>query len=153
MVDPYAPPLNDPPRSTPATAFAPVPETTAPPVVHEHDPVRRPERPAWRDRAERDDVRTEPARPGLFWTVAAIGIGLLALGRLILYFAVADDLPGDQGAPTLLAVLGGVTLSAGLALAALLQRGLSMPVRTALMVGAGFFAIAGWGGLPGYVAL
>jgi hypothetical protein len=160
MVDPYAPPTDDAPRSTPATAFAPVPELNSPAAPPLHDTLRRPERPerTWRDRLDRDrgldrEARTEPARPGLFWTVAAIGVGLLALGRLVLYFAVADDLPGDRNAPALFGVLGVIAVSAGLALAALLQRGLSMPVRTALMIGAGFFAAFGWDGIPGILAI
>lgn len=146
MVDPYAPPAEAPAPAPPATAY----ETYGATAVHE--PPRRTERPErpWRER-ERAEPRTEPARPGLFWTIAAAGVGLLLLARLVLYFAVADELPGDRSAPAFVAVLGVIALSAGLALAAVLQRGLATPWRIALLLGAGFFAIAGWD-LDGAVA-
>lgn len=114
------------------------------------EPPRRRER-AWRDRdrdRDRDhEPHAEPARPGLFWVVAAVGIGLLCLARLVLYFAVADELDGDVSASAFMAVLGVVTLSVGLALAAILQRGLATSWRVALILGAGFFAVVGADGL------
>lgn len=153
MVDPYAPPREAPNRPhRPAPAVEPyVPSNVAgttgyqqtyeaPPL---HEPPRERDRP-WR-RSEAHEVhehepRTEPARLGLFWTVAAVGIGLLCLARLIVFFAVSNDLPDEQVAPAFFATLGVVTLSAGLVLAALLQRGLAMPWRIALLLGAGYFA-------------
>ena len=161
MVDPYAPPADSaarPPRPTPTPYTEP--STTATGQVYEQapPPARRStedyeeRRRAWRRDHDRDTVhepRTDPARPGLFWVVAAIGIGLLLLGRLVLYFAVADELDGEVSAPAFLAVLGVIALSAGLALAGVLQRGLATPWRIALLLGAGFFAIAGWDG-PGF---
>lgn len=142
MVDPYAPPTDAPAPRTHRTAYGPtvVEPAPAPPVAR--DPVRpRTERP-WRDTLH-DEPHTEPARPGLFWTVAAIGVGLLCLARLVLFFAVSDAMDGDLVAPAFVAVLGVIALSAGLALAALLQRGLATSWRIALLLGAGFFAIAG----------
>lgn len=163
MADPYAPPMDSPPPR-PATATRPegglVEEYAAPPAVNE--PLRRRERP-WREARfereqdrdrdhDRDRPRAEPARPGMFWVIAAIGIGLLCLARLVLFFAMADELDGDISAAALIATVGVVTLSVGLALAAVLQRGLATPWRIALLLGAGFFAVVGWDGL-GFVAL
>jgi hypothetical protein len=151
MVDPYAPPMDGTPSTTrPPTTPGPLTSTYEAPPYHE-PPRARPDRP-WREAREHErdrerELRTEPARPGLFWVVAAVGIGLLALARLVLYFAIADDLDGDVSAPAFLGVLGLIALSVGLALAGLLQRGLATPWRIALMLGAGFFAIAGWGPL------
>lgn len=141
MVDPYAPP-RDAPRtpSSPAPAPALAYEPYEPAQTVREREQRRPER-RWREERE---PHTEPARPGLFWVVAAVGIGLLLLGRLVYYFAVADDLPGELNAPALFATLGVITLSAGLALAGVLQRGLATPWRIALLLGAGFFAVVGW---------
>jgi hypothetical protein len=150
MVDPYAPPresANRPPRPAPGVEpYVPsnVAGTTgrtyqqtyeAPPL---HETPRERDRP-WR-RDEAHEPPTEPARPGLFWTVAAVGIGLLCLARLIVFFAVSNDLPDEQVAPAFFATLGVITLSAGLALAALLQRGLAIPWRIALILGSGYFA-------------
>lgn len=148
MVDPYAPPMDAPAPSRTATGYAPTPLTQTydrPPAA---EPPRRRER-AWhdRDRDREHEARSEPARPGLFWVVAGIGIGLLCLARLFLYFAVADTMAGDVSASAFMAVLGVVTLSVGLALAALLQRGLATSWRIALMLGAGFFAVVGADGL------
>jgi hypothetical protein len=154
MVDPYAPPresANRPLRPAPGvepyvpsnvtrTGASPGSQTyqqtyEAPPL---HETPRDRDRP-WR-RDETHEPRTEPARPGLFWTVAAVGIGLLCLARLIVFFAVSNDLPDEQVAPAFFATLGVITLSAGLALAALLQRGLAIPWRIALILGSGYFA-------------
>lgn len=147
MVDPYAPPTDAPAPRGPLMGTAPLTQAYDEPPAPET--VRRPDRP-WRESRfdrRRDEPRSEPARPGLFWVVAAVGIGLLCLARLVSYFAVAGDLDGDVSAPAFLAVLGLVALSAGLALAALLQRGLATPWRIALMLGAGVFAVVGWDGL------
>lgn len=162
MVDPYAPPQDSsgrPPRPTPiAEPYRPsvggqayeqaYPESHPSPPVHEtyRERDRR-----WR-RGDAHEPRAEPARPGLFWTVAAVGIGLLALARLMLLFVVQDGLPNDQVASALFATLGVIALSVGLCLAGLLQRGLATPWRIALLIGAGFFAVAGdfpFGGLGG----
>lgn len=172
MVDPYAPPQETatrPPRPGPhveppasaTQAFAP--SAYDPPVYEpaslrerelerERDRVR--DRPWRRDRDTAHEPRTEPARLGLFWTVAAVGIGLLCLARLMLFFVVSDDLPDDQVAAALFGTLGLIALAVGLALAAVLQRGLSMPWRVALVLGAGYFAavpgsvpVLGFGGL------
>lgn len=158
MVDPYAPPMDNPPPR-PATAARPegslVEEYPAPAT---NEPLRRRDRDRpWREsrferERERDAPRTEPARPGLFWIIAGLGIGLLCLARLVLFFAVADDLDGDVSAAALIAVFGVVTLAVGLTLAAVLQRGLATPWRIALLLGGGFFAVVGWDGL-GFVSL
>ncbi|HJQ93851.1 MAG TPA: hypothetical protein VJ874_06155 [Candidatus Thermoplasmatota archaeon] len=85
----------------------------------------------------------DPAHPGLFWVVAAIGIGLLCLGRLLSFFSYVGDLDGEDVAPAVFNVFGVLGLAVGLALAAVLQRGLSTGVRAALILGAGFFAMSG----------
>lgn len=155
MVDPYAPPqesaVNRPPRPGPyAEPYEPASGGQVYQRTYEPAPVH--ETPVQRDRADRDrpwrrddrhETQAEPARPGVFWTVAAVGIGLLALARLMLFFAVQDNLPNDQVASALFATLGVIALSAGLCLAGLLQRGLATPWRIALMIGAGYFAVAG----------
>lgn len=151
MVDPYAPPQEAPSRpARPAPYSEPyAPSSTAsggqlyqqtyePAPVH--DSARDRDRP-WR--RESHEPRAEPAKLGVFWTVAAVGIGLLCLARLMLFFVVQDDLPAEQVASALFATLGVIALSAGLCLAGLLQRGLHTPWRIALMIGAGFFAVAG----------
>lgn len=171
MADPFAPP--EAPRDRrhrPATAYnAPAAPVTTTTYGAEEVPVAGtrplPTRPttatAWRDdRDTRDDhrmrdrVNLEPARPGPFWIVAGIGIGLVLLARLVWYFTVAGDLPDGLETPTLFSVLGVITLSAGLALAGLLQRGLATPWRIALVLGAGFFALAGdaWLGFDAFFA-
>ena len=128
----------DPPSSTAyGQAYEPAYEPPAP-VHHEaRDRDRR-----WR-RSDSHEPRTEPARPGLFWTVAAVGIGFLLLARLTLFFVLQDDLPAERVASALFATLGVIALSAGLCLAGLLQRGLATPWRVALLLGAGYFAVVG----------
>jgi hypothetical protein len=149
MVDPYAPPREAPSRPhRPSPSVEPyVPSNVAgtgtayqqtyeaPPL---HETPRERDRP-WR-RSDAHEPRTEPARPGLFWVVAAIGIGLLCLARLMVFFAVSDDLPDEQVAPAFFATAGVITMAAGLGLAAILQRGLAVPWRIALLLGAGYFA-------------
>ena len=162
MVDPYAPPQDTaarPPRPAPVaepyrpSASGQVYEqtypATGPTPVYDTDRDRH--RP-WRRHDAHDEPRAEPAHLGLFWTVAAVGIGLLALSRLMLFFVLQDDLPNEQVASALFATLGVIALSVGLCLAGLLQRGLATPWRIALLIGAGFFAVAGafpFGGLGG----
>ncbi|MHB1260689.1 MAG: hypothetical protein ACYC2H_03125 [Thermoplasmatota archaeon] len=154
MVDPYVPPQestpNRPPRPGPyAEPYQPAAggqvyqRTYEPAPVHEAPTRERFDRDRpWR-RDDRREPNAEPAHLGMFWTVAAVGIGLLALARLMLFFAVQDNLPNDQVAGALFATLGVIALSAGLCLAGLLQRGLATPWRIALMIGAGYFAIGG----------
>jgi hypothetical protein len=150
MVDPYAPPQDTAGRpARPAPYAEPYVPTAGSQVYQQtyeapppHDASRDRDRP-WRRDAHDHEPRTEPARLGLFWTVAAVGIGLLALSRLMLFFVLQDDLPGEQVASALFATLGVIALSVGLCLAGLLQRGLATPWRIALMIGAGFFAVAG----------
>jgi hypothetical protein len=149
MVDPYAPPTEGPAR--PPTAYT----TGATGLTQEtYDrPVERYETPRerrLRHEHERTHERPEPARPGLFWAVAAVGVGLLCLARLLAYFAIQDTLPNDQVAPALFGVLGVLALSAGLALAAVLQRGLQVSWRIALILGAGFFAVVGLPAVPAF---
>jgi hypothetical protein len=105
----------------------------------------------WRHRrAARSEPRLEPAHPGLFWSIAAIGIGLLGLARLLLFFATSGNVPANQVAAGLFGVIGLVALSVCLACAAVLQRGLATPWRIALLLGAGYFAVVGLGfGFPG----
>lgn len=154
MTDPFAPPAEAPARYEPTPrgdAARTVYEPAAARTVYE-PPTRtnlQDERDArWRRHEREDRLRHErdlpqPARPGLFWVVAGIGIGLLLLARLVLYFTLVDELPDGVEAPALFAVLGVIGLSAGLALAGLLQRGLAVPWRIALVAAAGFFAVAG----------
>jgi hypothetical protein len=160
MPDPYAPPQDSPSRGSTA-GYAPTPLTqTYEPAPPYESPRSRHDRP-WRDNARdnardsaRYEARPEPARPGMFWVIAAVGVGILCLARLLLYGAVAGDLPGDRVAPALFGVLGLVTLSIGLCLAAVLQRGLATSWRIALLLGAGFFASVGaWDGLAGALFL
>ncbi len=84
-----------------------------------------------------------PAADGmLWWAVAAAGVGLLLLARVVFVLGegnVADD---AQGA-AVVAALGRVALGGGLAAAALLQRQLAMGLRLALLLGAAFVAV--WG--------
>lgn len=120
MADPFAPP-SDAPRT------------------------RRPKTPAAdAHHGSADDAapRREPAHAGTFWIVAGIGIGLLALARVIQFFTYVGDLDGEDMAPAIFGLFGAVTLTVGLALAALLQRGLSAGVRAALIIAAGYFALA-----------
>lgn len=79
----------------------------------------------------------------MFWVVAAVGIGLICLGTLISFFTYMGDLDGEDVAPALFGVFGGIALAVGLALAAVLQRGLSTGIRVALLLGAGYFAVSG----------
>ena len=126
MADPFAPPTDAPrrrPRSVPvadpAPAYEPAPSAGSGP--------------------------RDPAQPGLFWVVAAIGVGLVCLGTLLSFFSYVGDLDGEDVAPAVFNVFGSIALSVGLALAAVLQRGLSTGIRTALLLGAGYFAIGGGG--------
>jgi len=138
MTDPYAPPA-DPVAATTSTTYAPRPETPAPydPTTYESPRERR-----LRHERDRDRPRAEPARLGPFWTIAAVGVGLLCLARLVLFFAVSGGLPGNQVAGGLFAVVGLIAVAAGLA-CAVLQRGLATPWRIALLLGAAYFASVG----------
>jgi hypothetical protein len=152
MVDPYAPPTEDlgGPTRPPAPGYGAGGQAYETPYARPEAYESPRER---RVRHERDRARephAEPARPGLFWAVAAVGIGLLCLARLVAFFAIQDEMANDRVAPALFAVLGAITLTAGLALAGMLQRGLSTPVRAALLLGAGFFAIVGLLGIPAF---
>ena len=127
MADPFAPP-SDVPRRRRAPAAAPAPTVPA----YDLDPA-----------LGSDPLdRAAPAHAGPFWLVAAIGIGLLCLGRLLLLLSYITDLEGEMVAPALFDVFGVLALSVGLALAALLQRGLTTGVRAALMIAAGYFAVS-----------
>ena len=152
MVDPYAPPAETLAPTRPPTAVDAGGQAYETPYDQTYGRETPRDR---RIRHERDrprEMRPEPARPGLFWAVAAIGVGILCLARLMEYFAVQDTLANDQVVPALFGTLGIIALSAGLALAAVLQRGLAVPWRIALLLGAGFFAVVGWDGL-GFVSL
>lgn len=150
MVDPYAPPTEGPGiRPTPVYGTGPTQDAYDRPAErYETARERRVRHEREHDRLH--EPRPEPARPGLFWAIAAVGIGLLCLARLVAFFAVQDELANDRVAPALFAVLGAITLSAGLALAAVLQRGLQVPWRIALLLGAGFFAVVGLPGVPAF---
>ena len=124
MADPFAPPSDAPRRRS--TAAKPAP-------AYEPEPA------AWSEPRQARD----PAHPGLFWVIAAIGIGLLCLGKLMSFFTYVGDLDGEDVAPAVFGVFGTIALAVGLALAAVMQRGLSTPVRVALILGAGFFAMSG----------
>jgi hypothetical protein len=151
MVDPYAPPTEGPTRTPTYGATGQAYETFDRPTERPAYETARDRRVRHeRERMHDHEPRTEPARPGLFWAVAAIGIGVLCLARLLEFFAVQDTLPSDQVAPALFAALGAITLSIGLTLAGVLQRGLQVPWRIALLLGGGFFAVVGLPGLPGF---
>jgi hypothetical protein len=140
MADPFAPPAErasvPPPRRDP---FAEPGTRSAsgqvyPPMTGTAPPASPPPGP-----------RPEPASPGVFWTVAALGVGLILLGRLILFFVTMDDMPDDYVAPSLFTTFGVIALSGGLALAGVFQRGLNITWRIALLLGAGYFAVSGDG--------
>lgn len=143
MADPFAPPADTPrtPRSRRADLAPPPPAAPPPAPVTTYGGTATPPPANWSEPA-----RPEPARPGVFWTVAAAGVGLLCLAHLLRFFVLVDDIPDEQVAPSLLGILGVIALAAGLALAALLQRGLTVPWRIALLLGAGYFATmaSGW---------
>jgi hypothetical protein len=140
----YRPPRTRAP--TTASAGAPGWATTSEPS---RDPLREPAP------VHRDVPRNEgpPATPGPFWILAGAGIALLCLAHLIRFFAVIDDIPDDQVAAALFAILGVISLAIGLALAAILARGvpLGLGLRVALLLGAGYFATnaAGWANFLG----
>lgn len=136
MADPFAPPTEPARRRRTPAAAPPSPPLAVPPYQPEAEPE------PWEAPRE-SRPRSEPAHPGLFWVVAAIGIGLLCLGRLISFFSYMGDLDGEDVAPAIFNVFGTIALAVGLALAAVMQRGLSTAVRTALILGAGFFAMSG----------
>lgn len=149
MVDPYAPPTEGPVTRTPtygANAGAQYETSFERPYEGYETPRER------RVRREHDRPRDrhEPANPGLFWAIAAIGVGLLCLARLVVFFAIVNTLPGSQVASGFFAVAGAIALSAGLTLAAVLQRGLPIPARIALLLGGGFFAVVGLPNLPAF---
>ena len=129
-----------------ASAGAPGWATTSEPG---RDPLREPAP------VHRDVPRNEspPVTPGPFWIVAGLGIALLCLGSLVRFFAVIDDIPDEQVAAALFAILGVIALAIGLALAAILPRGvpLALGLRVALLLGAGYFAFhaAGWANFLG----
>jgi hypothetical protein len=131
--------VSRPPRSrapaTPANAGAPAWATTSAP---QRDPLREPA-PAPVD-VPRDEPA--PATPGIFWVVAAVGIGLLLLAQLVLVFTSFDEIDGEAEGPILIGVFGRITLCVGLVLVALLQRGVPTGVRTAMMIAAAYFASA-----------
>lgn len=130
--------------------------TAPPPGAAPWSTVEHPERDPLRDAPARppEVARYDhpPATPGMFWILAAAGIGVLLLAHLIHFLSVLDDLPDEQVAPGLFAIIGLALLCTGLALAALLQKGLSIPVRVALMLGSGYFAMtaSGWLNLLGF---
>jgi hypothetical protein len=138
-----------PPRTrAPATSAAsPVWATTSEPA---RDPLRD-AAPSHRD-VPRNDA--PPMTPGPFWIVAAVGIGLLCLAHLIRFFAVMDDIPDEQVAAALFAIFGVIALAVGLVLAAVIPRGapLSLGLRVALLLGAGYFAFhaSGWANFIGF---
>lgn len=146
MVEPLAPSGT---RGTRRTA-------APPPGAAPWSTVEHPERDPLRDAPPRapEVARYDhpPATPGLFWILAAAGIGLLCMAHLIQYLAALDDLPDEQVAPGLFAVLGVILLCVGLALAALLQRSLATGHRIALLLGAGYFAAqaASWMAFLGF---
>ena len=84
----------------------------------------------------------QAAHPGTFWLVAAVGVGLILLARIVSFFTNVGDLDGKLVAPALFEVFGVAALAAGLALAAILQRGLSTGIRVALLLGGGYFALS-----------
>lgn len=115
MVDPYTP--------------------HADPMPIDRDPMDRPSRTmAW------DRVGL-----GLWWLVAAVGIGLLVLAVVVAFFDGNRTHSGAQ----VLALLGFVAVEAGFILTSLLVAGWSWGARVALMVTAALLAVraASFGGL------
>jgi|SRR5688572_23019702 len=132
MADPFAPPADRSarPQPAPGQAYRPTAAAAAPPALEEAAP------------------RAPPAHPGVFWVLAAVGVGAVCVGRLLSFFVNVDDLPTEDIFPVFLAEAGAILLALGLALAAVLQRGLAVPWRIALLLGGGYFAVmGGWAGL------
>lgn len=71
----------------------------------------------------------------LWWLVAAAGVGILALARVVAYF---DS--GNQTGAAFLAMLGSVAVVVGMALAAALGKALPWGVRAALLIAAAYFS-------------
>lgn len=84
--------------------------------------------------------------------VAAIGIGVLLLAQVILFFSHFDTISSSNKAGAIFGLLGHLALIIGLTLASLLQTSLSWGVRTALLLGAAFFVLGlgGFSNLPGF---
>jgi hypothetical protein len=85
---------------------------------------------------------------GLWWLVAAVGVGLLLLAYLIAFF----DRSGHTAA-AVFAMVGFIGLEAGLTLSALLGVQWPFGARVALMVAAALLAVraVGFGGISSLV--
>jgi hypothetical protein len=102
------------------------------------------------------DPMDRPARPmawdriglGVWWLVAAVGIGLLVLAYIVAFFDRTT-----HTAAAVFALLGFIAVEVGLTLTALLANGWSWGARVALMLAAALLAIraVGFGGIGSLV--
>jgi hypothetical protein len=84
--------------------------------------------------------------------VGAIGLGILALGSLVLLVVTlsdSDGAPGQLITYMVFTTLGSITLQVACALGAALPSRLTDGVRTALLIGGGFVGTSGGLGLLG----
>jgi hypothetical protein len=88
---------------------------------------------------ERRMVWNDRAGGGIWWLVAAVGIGLLVLAAIIGFF----DGNRTHTAAQVFGLLGFVCIEAGLTLSALLGTTWSWGARVALMVAAAIIALRG----------
>lgn len=95
-------------------------------------PTEGERRMAWMDRSA----------GGVWWLVAAAGVGVLVLASTIAFFDGSR-----HSAAEVFSLLGFLGLETGLTLSALLGAGWPWGARVALMVGAAFFALRAVGGV------
>jgi hypothetical protein len=82
-------------------------------------------------------------RSNLWWLIAAVGIGLLALAYVISFFSNFDSIRDKDKAAAVFRLLGYLAVTAGLTLGSLLMTSLSWGARIALMLGAVYINMAG----------
>ncbi|HUR61810.1 MAG TPA: hypothetical protein VM286_05535 [Candidatus Thermoplasmatota archaeon] len=108
------------------------------PMAPHRDPMDRPARQMAWDRAGL----------GLWWLVAAVGIGLLVLAYVVAFFDRTN-----HSAAAVFALLGFIVVETGLTLTALLAAGWPWGARVALMITAALLAVraVGFGGVGSLV--
>lgn len=87
----------------------------------------------------------DEAKPmlGLWGWLVLVGLGLVALARIISLTTNLGDLDGEDVAPVLFSSLGSILASLALACAGLFQRSASLGIRVALLLGGCYFLLAG----------
>lgn len=85
---------------------------------------------------------TKPMLGSWGWLVL-VGLGLVALARIIALTTNLGDLDGEDVAPVLFSTLGSTLAALALAGAGLFQRTASPGVRIALLLGGCYFLLAG----------